>query len=75
MQWTGDAVHHHGDGRRFIYFAWLSPTHGGWKMFRRIKLYLSQMSNLGDASAAQVTISGKGKDGSPACSTAILVSN
>ncbi|MEQ1822667.1 MAG: DUF5990 family protein [Fimbriimonadaceae bacterium] len=73
LQWTGDAVHFHGDGRRFIYFAWLENTYVSWKMFRRIKLYLTQIPNLGENPTVQVTLSGKGKDGSPACSTAIIV--
>ena len=36
--WVGDAVHFHGEGRRFIYLAWLD---GRGQMFRRIKLYQS----------------------------------
>ena len=69
--WVGGAVHFHGDGRRFIYLAWLDSRGA---MFRRIKLYLSQIPDLvPGASAVTVTISGRGKDGSPACSTAILV--
>ena len=39
--WLGDAVHFHGDGRRFIYLAWLDCQ---GKMFRGIKLYLEQIA-------------------------------
>ncbi len=69
--WVGEAVTFHGDGRRFIYLAWLDFR---GKMFRRIKLYLDQISDLSpDADSVAVTISGRGKDGSPACSTAIVL--
>lgn len=70
-QWVGDSVVFHGDGRRFIYLAWLDAR---GKMFRRIKLYLEHIPGLipGVESVA-VTIEGRGKDGSPACSTAIVV--
>ena len=39
----GDAVVFHGDGRRFIYLAWLDAR---GKMFRRIKLYLEHIPGL-----------------------------
>ena len=70
--WLGDAVHFHGDGRRFIYLAWLDCQ---GKMFRGIKLYLEQIAGLNpESDLVSVTINGRGKDGSPACSTAIVVS-
>ena len=70
-QWVGDSVHFHGDKRRFIYLAWLDSR---GQMFRRIKLYLSQIADLvPGAEQVNVTISGQGKDGSPACSTAIVL--
>lgn len=69
-QWSGDAVHYHSDKRRFIYFAWLSES---GKMFRRIKLYLDQIPNL-NRHDMTVTIAGRMKDGSPACSTAKVLS-
>ena len=69
--WVGDAVHFHGDGRRFIYLAWVDDR---GQMFRRIKLYLSQIPDLTpEAESASVTISGRGKDGSPACATAKII--
>lgn len=69
--WTGDAVHFHGDGRRFIYLAWVDNK---GQMFRRIKLYLAQILELTpESESVNATISGRGKDGSPACSTAIVV--
>ena len=69
--WVGNAVHFHGDGRRFIYLAWLTSD---GQMFRRIKLYLNQIPGLSpESEEIEVTINGQGKDGSPACSTAILV--
>ncbi len=70
MHWTGDAVYHHGDGRRFFYLAWLYQRGNEWVMFRRIKLYLDQINALGESSETTVTISGVGKDLAPACSTA-----
>lgn len=60
----GDAIYRYGDGRDFIYLAWLLNG----KMFKRIKLYLSQIE--GDS----VVLRGTGKDGTHACSTAIVVS-
>lgn len=67
LQWSGDAVHYHGDKRRFIYFAWVSEF---GQSFRRIKLYLDQVPEL-EYGDAEVTIAGRmPKDGSPACSTA-----
>ena len=69
--WVGDAVHFHGDGRRFIYLAWVDDR---GQMFRRIKLYLCQIPDLTPQSdSVYVVISGRGNDGSPACSTAIIV--
>ena len=69
--WVGEAVTFHGDGRRFIYLAWLDFR---GKMFRRIKLYLDQITDLRpDVDSVAVTVSGRGKDGSPACSTAIVL--
>ena len=69
--WVGDSVVFHGDGRRFIYFAWLDFR---GKMFGRIKLYLDQISDLNpESDQASVTISGTGKKGGPAFSTAIVV--
>ena len=69
--WVGDAVHFHGDGRRFIYLAWIDNK---GQSFRRIKLYLSQIPELTpEAESASVTISGRGKDGSPACATAKII--
>ena len=62
--WTGPSVGRNGDGRRFLYFAWLD---GRGKMFRRIKLYQDQVT------APIVKLSGTMKDGSPACSTARLI--
>lgn len=68
----GDAVHFHGDGRRFIYLAWLDCQ---GKMFRGIKLYLEQIAGLNpESDLVSVTINGRGTDGSPACLTAIIVS-
>jgi Family of unknown function (DUF5990) len=68
--WVGESVVFHGDGRRFIYLAWLDFR---GKMFRRIKLYLDQIPGLSpDADSVAVTIRGRGKDGSPACSTAVI---
>jgi hypothetical protein len=69
--WVGESVVFHGDGRRFIYFAWLDFR---GKMFGRIKLYLDQIPNLNpESDQAGVTISGTGKKGGPAFSTAIVI--
>jgi hypothetical protein len=69
--WVSDAVHFHGDGRRFIYLAWLDSQ---GKMFGRIKLYLDQISSLvPGADSASVSISGTGRKGGPAFSTAIVL--
>lgn len=63
--WIGPNVGRNSDGRRFIYFAWKSEF---GQRFRRIKLYQDQV--VGE----EVTISGTlPKDGSPACSTAIII--
>ncbi len=71
LQWSGDAVHYHGDKRRFIYFAWLSES---GKMFRRIKLYLDKIPGL-ESSEVTIRVAGRMKDGSPACSTARILSD
>ncbi len=63
-KWSGPFVGRNSDGRRFLYFAWQNQF---GKMFRRIKLYQDQVT--GDA----VTLNGTMKDGSPACSTAIVI--
>ena len=69
--WIGESVTFHGDGRRFIYLAWLDFR---GKMFRRIKLYLDQIPDLSpDSDHLNVTINGRGKDGMPACSTANII--
>jgi hypothetical protein len=69
--WVGESVVFHGDGRRFIYLAWLN---GFGKMFGRIKLYLDQISGLTPESGqASVTITGTNKKGGPAFSTAIVI--
>ncbi len=69
--WVGESVVFHGHGRRFIYFAWLDFR---GKMFGRIKLYLDQISDLSlESDQASVIISGTGKKGGPAFSTAIVV--
>lgn len=69
--WIGESVVFHGDGRRFIYLAWLDFR---GKMFRRIKLYLDQIPDLSpDSDHLNVTINGRGKDGMPACSTAKII--
>ncbi|HLP00299.1 MAG TPA: DUF5990 family protein [Fimbriimonas sp.] len=70
-QWVGDSVNFHGDGRRFIYLVWQDK----WgKMFRRLKLYLKQIPDLHPESvSASVTISGRAKDGTPACATATIL--
>jgi len=73
LQWKGDAINHHGDGRRFIYLAWLASPDTKPTMFRRIKLYLDQIADLNEGQDVAVQISGRGKDGSPACSTAIII--
>ena len=70
-QWVGDAVHFHGDGRRFIYLTWFA---GMGHSFGRIKLYLDQIPGLNPESGqASVTISGTGKRGGPAFATANVI--
>ncbi|MFM9872441.1 MAG: DUF5990 family protein [Fimbriimonadaceae bacterium] len=67
LVWQGDTVQHHGDGRRFIYFAWTDHNH---KQFRRLKLYLDHIPE----NTTDIRIAGSmPKDGSPACSTAKLI--
>ncbi len=61
--WSGDAVQHHGDGRRFVYFAWFDSSN---KMFRRLKVDLNQVTE----STKNLVVHGTMKDGSPACATA-----
>ncbi len=69
--WVGESVVFHGDGRRFIYFAWLDFR---GKMFGRIKFYLDQISDLSlESDQASVTISGTGNNGGPAFSTVIVI--
>lgn len=70
-QWFGDSVYFYGDKRRFLYFAWISQY---GQSFRRIKLYLDQIEGLNpEIQTLNVEISGRGKDGSPACSTAKII--
>ena len=69
--WVGESVVFHGDGRRFIYLVWLDFR---GKMFGRIKLYLDQILDLSpESDQASVTISGTGRKGGPAFSTAIVI--
>ena len=71
--WAGDDIHFHGDGRRFIYLAWVDQY---GNMFRRIKLYLEHITGLDPSAIDQdvsVTIAGTLKDGTPACSTAVVI--
>lgn len=63
--WSGPSVGRNSDGRRFLYFAWCNQA---GRMFRRIKLYQNQVDG------EWVVLSGVMKDGSPACSTAIVIS-
>jgi hypothetical protein len=63
-KWSGPAVGRNSDGRRFLYFAWVSEA---GQSFRRIKLYQEQCNS------SIVRVSGTMKDGSPACSTARLL--
>ena len=62
-RWVGPAVGKNGDGRRFVYLAWLTDE---GKIFRRIKLYQDQVTS------PVVRILAIMPDGSPACSTARL---
>lgn len=62
--WSGPAVGRNSDGRRFLYFAWISES---GQSFRRIKLYQDQCAG------PNVRIRGQMKDGSPACSTAQVI--
>ena len=66
LVWKGDTVQHHGDGRRFVYFAWLDNK---GKMFRRLKLYLGDVP----AGSTSVAVKGTAKDGTPACATAVVL--
>lgn len=61
--WSGDTVQHHGDGRRFVYFAWLTSS---GKAFRRLKVDLNHVTE----ETQILKVAGKMKDGSPACATA-----
>jgi len=73
-QWTGPAVVHHGDGRRFIYLGWISDPDGAHHMFRRLKIYLSSIPGLTfESDRATAKVVARGADGSPACATARLV--
>lgn len=76
-QWKGEAVTHHGDGRRFIYLNWLANHAGHPHCFRRIKLFLEHIPDLSPESEGTVTVTipGRGKDGSPACATVRVVPN
>ena len=64
--WSGDAVQHHGDGRRFVYFAWIDSIHN---MFRRLKVDLNHVTD----STTILSVQGTMKDGSPACATAKFI--
>lgn len=68
----GEMVWDHGDKRKFVYLTWFGVTPLGIKSFRRIKLYFNQFEPWEEG--AFVRISGKMPDGSPACSTARLMS-
>lgn len=71
IHWTGDGIHFHGDGRRFIYLSWVSAR---GERFRRIKLYLDLIPELESGNEdVFVTIAGTMKDGTPACSTARVI--
>lgn len=61
--WTGSTVQHHGDGRRFIYFAWINTT---GQMFRRLKVDINDVT----PETKLIQVQGTMKDGSPACATA-----
>ena len=65
-KWSGPSVGRNSDGRRFLYFSWCNEA---GRMFRRVKLYQNQV--VGDS----VVVSGVLRDGSPACSTAIIIVN
>lgn len=53
----------HGDGRLFVYLAWLDP---GGTIIRRIKLFAEDLPPEPEI----VRIDGLGADGSPACARA-----
>jgi hypothetical protein len=61
---AGDAVEHHGDGRRFVYLAW----HRGGTPVGRMKVFFDQFECSGDT--CSVTVSGTDSKGRPACATA-----
>jgi len=61
--WVGPAVGKNGDGRRFVYLAWLADNGA---IVRRIKLYQDQVTGT------VVKLQSRMPDGSPACSTARL---
>jgi hypothetical protein len=63
-KWSGPAIGRNSDGRRFLYFAWISAS---GQMFRRIKLYQDQCTR------PAVRLCGSMTDGSPACSTARIL--
>lgn len=70
-QWVGESVYFYGDKRRFLYFAWISQT---GQSFRRIKLFLDSIPGLSpEVQAMETVISGRGKDGSPACATVKVI--
>lgn len=63
-KWGGPSVGRNPDGRRFLYFAWVGAS---GERFRRIKLYQDQVQG------SWARLSGRMKDGTPACSTAIVL--
>lgn len=67
----GPAIRREKDGRWFVYVAWYGTKEGVWTRFRRLKVHLDRVPEL--IHDCEVTVAGRGRDGSPACATATIL--
>ena len=63
--WTGTSVNKYSDKRPFVYLTWLDESN---KIVARIKLYQDQIP----AGVDTLELEAQGKNGCPACSTAVV---
>lgn len=68
----GPALKREKDGRYFVYVGWYGTKDGVRTRFRRLKVHLDQVPYL--VWDCEVVVAGRGKDGSPACATALVLS-
>ena len=70
-RFRGPALKKEKDGRPFVYIGWFGTRDGERIRFRRLKVHLDRVNIAWDC---EVVVAGRGKDGSPACATATLLS-